>query len=121
MVSPIVTRGYGPRSRIITRGYGAVFIPAVAAAAHQIVGGAKRKLKEYHEDVTRFTVKAMFLSVNSKSLIDPIAGTSEHEIIKNDTRVIAVFRTINRLGYLTERIIINAFRVVRRGFKKIED
>jgi len=121
VVSPIVTRGYGSSSRIITRGYGAVFIPAVAEAVRRTIGGTKRKVEKYHENVREFTVRAILLAVNGVDLTDSKSGVSSHEITETNTRISATFKAINRLGYLTERIIINAFRVVRRGFKKIED
>ncbi len=121
MVSPIVTRGFGADTRIITRGFGPAFLPAVAAAARRLMGGTKRKVEKYHHDITEFTVTAIILAVNGIEVVQPKTGTARGEIIRTDTKVSAVLQAINRLGYLTERIIINAFRVVRRGFKKIED
>jgi len=120
VVSPIVGRGYGPNMAIITRGYG--FVPAaVVEAAIRTVGRTRRKLEEYHDDLHHFTVKAMLLAVNGIDLVDPAVGTSRHVVVETDTTIRVTFKAITRLGYLTERIIINAFRVVRRGFKKIED
>jgi len=120
-VSPIVTRGFSANQRIITRGYGPGFIPAVAEAVRATFGGTKRKLKEYHEELREFTVTAMLIAVNGTDMLDPKSGKASGEITDLDVKMTATFKAINRLGYLTERIIINAFRVVRRGFKKIED
>ena len=120
MVSPIIGRGYGPNMAIVTRGYGGLLTVAAAAAA-RVLGKTRRKLEEYHEDLHEFTVKAMLLAVNGIDLIEPQVGTVKHSIVEKDTQVKAILKSINRLGYLAERIIINAFRVVRRGFKKIED
>jgi hypothetical protein len=121
VVSPIVTRGFGADTRIITRGFGGVFIPAAVTAASRLMGGTKRKAEKYHRDITEFTVTAIILAVNGIEVIQPKTGTARGEIVRTDMKVSAVLQAINRLGYLTERIIINAFRIVRRGFKKIED
>ena len=121
MVSPIVTRGYGKDPRIVTRGYGPGFIAAVVDTIVRGGSKAKRKIKYAHEELTKFTVTAMLVVVNEIEQPDPKRGEQTAEITKLDVRFKASFKAITRLGYLTERIIINAFRVVRRGFKKIED
>ena len=121
MVSPIVSRGYGKNPRIVTRGYG----PGIIAVAIEVAirGGskAKRKLKHVHEELTKFIVTAMLVAVNNTDQLEPKRGKQTAEIMKLDIRFKASFKAITRLGYLTERIIINAFRVVRRGLKKIGD
>ena len=120
-VSPIVTRGFSTNQRIITRGYGFAFIPIVAEVVRATFGGTKRRLKEYHEELQEFTVTAMIIAINGADILNPKLGKTSGEITNLDVKISATFKTINRLGYLTERIIINAFRVIRRGFKKIED
>ena len=120
-VSPIVIRGYGSEPRIVTRGYGGIFIPAVVEAITRGGSKAKRKIKHAHEELVKFTVTAMLVAVNETEQPDARRVQQTAEITKLDVRLKASFKAITRLGYLTERIIINAFRVVRRGFKKIED
>jgi predicted oxidoreductase len=121
MVSPIVSRGYGKNPRIVTRGYGPGIIAIVVDAVIRGGSKAKRKIKHAHEELTKFTVTAMLVAVNEIEQLDTRRGQQTAEITKLDVRFKASFKAITRLGYLTERIIINAFRVVRRGFKKIED
>jgi hypothetical protein len=121
MVSPIVVRGYGKNPRIVTRGYGPGFIAAVIEGARRGGSKAKRKIKHTHEELVKFTVTAMLVAVNETEQSGARRGQQTAEITKLDVRFKASFKAITRLGYLTERIIINAFRVVRRGFKKIED
>ena len=96
-------------------------MPAVVTAVRQVFGGTKKKIKEYHEDIHHFTVMAMLIAVNDQDLLNPKQGESKGELVDSNISVKAVFKAITRLGYLTERIIINAFRVVRRGLKKIGD
>ena len=120
-VSPIVTRGYGSEPRIVTRGYGGIFIPTVVEAITRGGSKTKRKLKDAHEELVKFTVTALLVAVNDEEQLDTRRGQQTEEIRNLDVRFKASLGTITRLGYLTERIIINAFRVVRRGFKKIED
>ena len=120
-VSPIVTRGFGSEPRIITRGFGGVFISAVVEAITRGGSRAKRKLKDTHDKLVKFTVTALLIAVNDEEQVDAHSGSQTEEIRSLDIRFKVSLRAITRLGYLAERIIINAFRVVRRGFKKIED
>ena len=120
-VSPIVVRGFGSQPRIVTRGYGGIFIPAVVDTITRGGAKAKRKLKDVHDELAKFTVTALLVSVNDQEQLDTKRGRQVGEIKPIDIRFNASLGVITRLGYLTERIIINAFRVVRRGFNKIED
>ncbi len=120
-VSPIVARGFGLNPKIVTRGYGGIFIPAVISAIARGGSKAKRKLKETHDELVKFTVTALLVAVNDEEQSGAQKGSQTEEIRNLDIKFKASLGIITRLGYLTERIIINAFRVARRGFKNIED
>lgn len=120
-VSPIVTRGFGSNPKIVTRGFSGIFIPAVIGVITRGGSKAKRKLKEAHDELVKFTVTALLVAVNDEEQTNAQKGRQTEEVRNLDIKFKASLGVITRLGYLTERIIINAFRVARRGFKNIED
>ena len=120
-VSPIVVRGMGTNPALVTRGYGGVFIAAAVEAFELTRGRTRRKAEEYERQAQQFTVKAMLLAVNKEEIPEPVAHTVTRSFYDLDIVIKASLSTIYRLTSLTERIIISAFRAVRRGTKSVED
>ena len=120
-VSPIVVRGMGTDPALVTRGYGGIFIAAVVEAFELTRGRTRRKAEEYEQQARKFTVKAMLVAVNTEEIRDPTPHTVTRSFYDLNIVISASLSTINRLRSLTERIIISAFRAVRRGTKSIGD
>jgi hypothetical protein len=84
VASPLVTRGMGTNSAIVTQGYGGI-VSVAAAAVAEVVRQAVIKGKSAAKYIPEilYIVKAALVEVNDKELTYPITGINR-KIVKVD-------------------------------------
>ena len=82
--APLITRGMGESSRMVTQGYGDIIDVAVAAVAEVVRGAVIRgkSAAKYIPEIL-YIVKAALVEVNSNELTYPITGVNR-KIVKAD-------------------------------------
>tara|TARA_Y100000592_G_C5399356_1_gene282295 strand:+ start:572 stop:955 length:384 start_codon:yes stop_codon:yes gene_type:complete len=76
LAAPLITRGMGAESRMVTQGYGGIVqqvAAAVTAVAKQAVIRGKGALEQIPEIL--YIVKASLIAINGEELVRPLSGT----------------------------------------------
>lgn len=116
--APLITRGMGAESRMVTQGYGGI-VAAVVAAVAEVTKAAVIRGKSAVEQIPEilYIVKASLLEINNKELLYPLTGVSR-KIVDNteeEPKISAQLKTEDVKSALRE-ILIKAVPVVRAKF-----
>ena len=83
--APLITRGMGAESRMVTQGFGGIVsqvIEAVTAVAQKAVIRGKGALEKIPEIL--YVVKATLVEINGEELVRPLTGTRRKIVIEDE-------------------------------------
>jgi hypothetical protein len=107
--SPLITRGLGTNSAIVTQGFG--IVTAITAVIRS-VGKVSRKITEKIVDV--YAVTVMLVAINGNELIYPISSKSRGSIDREKEIAVSINNfAVSNVYKPTYKIVINMLKTVK--------